>query len=173
MSATSGRYAPICAGIFGEPDHVDEALKKLKENGFTNEEISVVTTASEFQSRFAPYLENTHAGRNLDNRNLTFAGIAGLSLAVLAALAIFFMTSESSVYVLGAFSGIALLGTFVALMMTRGIKKEPADFFDQELDKHEILVAIEEHGDDAEQRLNLAEKILRDAGSKPIPLAEG
>lgn len=173
MFSLHGTDVPIRAGIFGDPDHVEEALNQLKEDGFSVEEISVVTTAPEHQERFSSFLEASHAGTDVENKSLARAGAAGLGLGGAAALTTLVTTSGATVLVLGAFSGVALLGTFVALMMTRGMEKETADFFDQELDKGNILVAVEVHGDDVEQRLHLAEEILQDAGSKPITLDEG
>lgn len=164
---------PIKAGIFSDPDHVEDALKELNENGFSSAETTVVTTVDEHQERFSSFLGQSHAGSDVENKTLARAGAAGLGLGGAAALTTLITTGGASVFVIGAFSGIALVGTFVALMMTRGIEKETADFFDQELDKGNILVAVEVRGDDAAQRLQLAEEILQDAGSKPISLPEG
>jgi hypothetical protein len=173
MQAKPNTELPIRAGVFGDPDHVENALSRLKENGFSIEEVSVVTTVPEHQERFSSFLEQSHAGTDVENKSLARAGAAGLGLGGAAALTTLVTTSGATVLVLGAFSGVALLGTFVALMMTRGVERETADFFDQELDKGNILVAVEIHGDDVEQRLQLAEDILQQAGSKPIELPEG
>lgn len=173
MPAGPDTELPIKAGIFSDPDHVEDALSKLKEGGFSYSEITVVTAVSEHQERFSSFLGRSHAGSDVENKSLARAGAAGLGLGGAAALTTLITTGGASVFVIGAFSGIALVGTFVALMMTRGIEKETADFFDQELDKGNILVAVEVHGDDAEQRLHQAEGILKEAGSKPISLPEG
>lgn len=173
MYSKSGTDVPIRAGIFSQPQHVEDALNHLTEKGFTPSEISIVTSVEEHQKHFAGYLEKSHAGSDVQSKALTRAGAAGLGLGGAAALTTLITTGGASVFVLGAFSGIALLGTFVALMMTRGIEKETADFFDQELDKGNILVAVEVHGDDVERRLHMAEEILQAAGSKPIALPEG
>ena len=172
MFSSPGTDAPIRAGIFGDPDHVEEALNLLRDNGFSSEEISVVTTVATHQKRFATYLEPSRSNGNAESKRLTRVGAASLGLGGAAALTTLITTGGASVFVIGAFSGVALLGTFVALMMTRGLEKETADFFDQELDKGNILVAVEVHEGEIEQRLHRAEEILQQSGSQPISLEE-
>jgi hypothetical protein len=58
-------------------------------------------------------------------------------------------------------------------MASRGIEKEPADFFDQSVSDGRILVAIEPHEHSDQNRLNAASHALRDAGAEPIALLEG
>jgi hypothetical protein len=58
-------------------------------------------------------------------------------------------------------------------MMTRGIEKETANYYDQAVVGGKILVAVEHHGPQAEKRLAQAEQILAAAGAESVPLAEG
>jgi hypothetical protein len=66
-----------------------------------------------------------------------------------------------------------VLGGFVGAMMTRGVEKEAANFYEQALRKGEILVVAEAHGERATQSLAKAEEALAKAGAKPLPLPEG
>jgi hypothetical protein len=58
-------------------------------------------------------------------------------------------------------------------MMTRGVEKELANFYQQAVVSGQIIVAAEEQGANATAMLATAAKILADAGAKPLPLPEG
>jgi hypothetical protein len=66
-----------------------------------------------------------------------------------------------------------LLGGFLGAMLTRGVEKEVANFYDQEVTDGNLLVAVECHRPDAEVLLAGAEHILSEAGAEPLPLPEG
>jgi hypothetical protein len=58
-------------------------------------------------------------------------------------------------------------------MMTRGVEKELANFYQQAVLNGQILVAAEDHSHDGGHRLATAASILADAGAQPLPLREG
>ncbi len=64
-------------------------------------------------------------------------------------------------------------GGFLGAMLTRGIEKEVANFYDQAVAQGKLLVAVEIHGSNSERRLALAEQILAREGERPLPLPEG
>ena len=66
-----------------------------------------------------------------------------------------------------------LAGGLVGAMMSRGFDKEVANFYDQALQRGQILVSVEEEGPDAQQRLALAEEIFAGAGAETLSLPEG
>jgi phage tail tape-measure protein len=66
-----------------------------------------------------------------------------------------------------------VVGGFVGAMLTRGIETEVANFYDQEVAAGNLLVAIEVDEPDAKPSLVDAERILAEAGAKPLPLPEG
>jgi len=57
-------------------------------------------------------------------------------------------------------------------MMTRGVERELADYYDQAVSQGKILVAVDEHGLTAQGHLSRAEQILADAGALPLALRE-
>jgi hypothetical protein len=57
-------------------------------------------------------------------------------------------------------------------MMTRGIDKEVANYYDQAVVQGKVLVAVETSTPD-EGRLGRAAKILAAAGAEPVALPEG
>jgi hypothetical protein len=58
-------------------------------------------------------------------------------------------------------------------MMTRGVEKEAADYYDQAVVAGKILIAVEHHGPQSAIRLQQAEHILHAAGAEPVALPEG
>ena len=55
-------------------------------------------------------------------------------------------------------------------MMTRGVEKELANFYQQAVLEGRILVAAEATGLDAARKLAQAARILLQAGAQPLPL---
>jgi hypothetical protein len=58
-------------------------------------------------------------------------------------------------------------------MMTRGVERELANFYDQAITAGKILVAVDTGDPPDLPRLNQAEKVLQEAGAEPIALPEG
>jgi len=58
-------------------------------------------------------------------------------------------------------------------MMTRGVEKELANFYQQAVEAGQILVAAEDHEANNSQMLAKAAKVLADAGALPLPMEEG
>jgi hypothetical protein len=65
------------------------------------------------------------------------------------------------------------VGGLVGAMMTRGVEKELADYYDQAVQRGKILVAAEDHSEAQRQRLAKAATILSECGSEPVALPEG
>jgi len=64
-------------------------------------------------------------------------------------------------------------GGLVGAMMTRGVEKELANFYQQAVVSGQILVAAEAHGPHAPAMLAKAAEILTESGAKPLPMQEG
>jgi hypothetical protein len=67
----------------------------------------------------------------------------------------------------------AVWGGFLGAMMTRGLEKEAADFYDQAVQAGKLLVTVEQTSPDQQPSLREAEQILAAAGAEPLPLTEG
>ena len=77
-----------------------------------------------------------------------------------------------------AAGGIALwgggvVGGLVGAMMTRGVEKELANYYDQAVVAGKLLVAAEAYGSTAAKRLADAQRILHEAGAEPVALEKG
>jgi hypothetical protein len=58
-------------------------------------------------------------------------------------------------------------------MMTRGLEKEAADYYDQAVQEGKLLVTVEQEHPDQRPTLGEAEAVLAAAGAEPLPLTEG
>ena len=169
---TNAVEKPFRAGIFESTDAAETAVKRLRDLGFTNEEIAVLCSDESVQRHF-PGLEPPHVTPN-DAANAAIAGsMTGAVLGGLAGVAAATVTGWPLFIIGPGVLGGALGGSFVGAMSTRGVEKEIADFYDQSLTAGQLLVAVEYYGSDADEKLAQAEKVLQDAGAKPLALTEG
>jgi hypothetical protein len=67
----------------------------------------------------------------------------------------------------------AATGGLVGAMLTRGLEKEDANYYDQALQLGKILVSVEADGPGHEERLSAAERVFAEAGAVPLALEEG
>ena len=58
-------------------------------------------------------------------------------------------------------------------MMTRGVEKELANYYDQAVERGQILVAAEQHDPQSKATLERAAQILANHGVEPLSLREG
>jgi hypothetical protein len=68
---------------------------------------------------------------------------------------------------------MGVAGGLVGAMMTRGVEKELANYYQQAVLDGMILVAVDSTIPDREQQLTTAAHIFLSAGAKPIELPEG
>jgi hypothetical protein len=93
----------------------------------------------------------------------------------LSVVASAFATGSLALWAAGPISAWAggVAGGLVGAMMTRGVEKELANFYQQAVMKGQILVAAEDHSPNNERALQKAASILADAGAMPLALPEG
>lgn len=163
----------IQAGVFSTLSGADRAVEQLLAAGFTKEEVTVVCSDKVAEAHFKPFEHQEPAGSHTPAAAAT-GGAIGAALGGLAALA---GAATGGLAFLAA-GGIALwaggmVGGLVGAMMTRGVERELANFYNQAVSEGKILVAAENHREDEPQRLALARRILSDAGAEPMTLPEG
>jgi len=85
------------------------------------------------------------------------------------------MTGGASLLIGGAglVAGGGLVGSFAGAMATRGLEPEKVNYYDQAVQRGQILVAVELPGENNEARLAQAERILERRGAESVPLVEG
>jgi len=166
---------PIRAAVFHQVEHAARAVDELAEHGFTAEQITVVCSDREVERQFRRFEHQEPAGyysRSAVVGGAVFGASFGIVIAIVMAI-----VAEAGAFVLGlmmlcGMTG-AVFGGFLGEMMTRGLERELANFYDQEVQPGDILVAAEDHGERAVQHLEEAEYVFEHAGVKPIKLCEG
>jgi hypothetical protein len=172
----STAHLPLRVGVFDSYRKADRVVRRLLDAGFTKDHITVVCPhcePEEFEGVSTSEPAGAHTPAAAVGGGAIGAVLGGLvalagTAAATGGLALFAVGP----LVLGAGGG-AVAGGLVGAMMTRGVEKEVANFYDQALRKGQVLVAVEEEGPDAAGRLALAEEIFANAGTDPMPLREG
>lgn len=162
---------PIRAGVYITVADAKRAVTGLLAAGFTKDEITVMCANEKKEAQFQEFEHQEPAGKHAGDASLAGA-VIGAGLGALTVLTGVIATGGLGLLAAGAIAaaGGSAGGTFVGAMLTRGVEKELADFYDQELTGGNILVAVEVHGPDAQVRLATASCVLDEAGAKPISL---
>ena len=167
-------------GVFSTVEAVRCAVQGLLGAGFPIEQITVMCSDETKERYFHEFEHQEPAG--------TYTPTAAITGATIGAL----LGGASVVVASAATGGMALLaagpitawaggvaGGLVGAMMTRGVEKELANFYQQAVMDGQILVAAEEpaghagRGPNQHPNLSDASRILADAGAKPLELPKG
>lgn len=173
MAVTQSMERPVRAATFQNVAEARQVVDALRSAGFSNAEITVVCSDETKEKYFRQFEHQQPAGANTPLA-ATVGGTIGATLFGLTTVGIGIATGGVSLLVAGgwgAWTG-GVVGGFVGAMMTRGIEKEAADYYDQALLRGEILVAVETATPDA-RRLAQADGILQSTGANPVSLSEG
>jgi hypothetical protein len=163
----------VRVGVYPSLADADAAVRGLQEVGFTNTEISVVCASDAWQRHFEAFNHQRPAGKNTPQAAAAGAAV-GATIGGLAAVAAGAATGGAALVFAGGAAAWAggVVGGFLGAMLTRGVERELADYFDQAVQSGKILVAAESHGPHAGERLRKAEAALAAAGAEPLPLRE-
>lgn len=166
---------PIRAAVFHDLETAEHAVSELEQHGFTGDQITVVCSDQEKESHFRTYEHQEPAGF-YNGMALAWGGACGAILGTTIAVVVMLLIGETSMLLtMGALAALTggAFGAFFAIMMTRGVEGELANFYDQDVERGDILVAAEDHSDHAAEHLDEASHVLSDCGAKPIELSEG
>jgi hypothetical protein len=174
MNAPGKPPLPILAGVFETVPEADRAVAELAAAGFSNDQITVICSAEAVQRHFKEFEHQEPAGKHAPAAAVT-GGAIGATLGGLVAAAGIATVGGAALFVAG---GLALwtggiVGSLVGAMMTRGFEKELANFYDQEVTRGRILVAVEQKDPARQGMLDQAAQIFARHGIDPLPLAEG
>lgn len=172
--AEDRKERPIRAGVFTSVGAADQAVTKLLAAGFSKQQITVVCSDETREEYFMEYEHQQPAGTTTPAA-AAVGGTVGAAVGGLATVASGVATDAVALIAAGgagAWTG-GVLGTFLGAMMMRGQDKELANFYNQAVVGGNLVVAAEDHSDDADSRLATASKILADAGAEPLGLPEG
>ena len=157
---------PIRFAVCDTADEVRAIIKDLRLEGFTADEISVVCSQESCEREFEEFVHEHPAGSQIGTA-LNRSGVAALGLGAAAIIAGLLTSAGAAIVAIGAFAGVAIAGTFTAMMMTRGAEKELADYYDQAITYGKILVAVATYDESRQQR---ADAILNREGTQPSAL---
>ena len=165
---------PVRVGIFDSVSEADQAVAELLAAGFGKEQITVVCSEATIERHFKQFEHQDPAGTHTAVASLT-GGAIGAALGGLAAVAGLTTLAGTALIVAGGLAAWAggVVGGLVGAMMTRGVERELANYYDQAVTQGRILVAAEQHDLNGTPMLDDAERILALHGANPIPLPEG
>ena len=161
-------------GVFDTVEGARRAVEGLLTAGFTIEHITVVCSNETKEQHFKEFEHQHPAGTNTPMAAIT-GGTIGALLGGLTIVASAVATGGLALWAAGPitvwFGGVA--GGLMGAMMTRGVEKEMANFYQQAVLEGQILVGAEDHSSESGVMLAKAQKVLADAGALPLPMQEG
>jgi hypothetical protein len=175
MMTTQGIEKPFRVGIFSTVAQADRVVRRLRDAGFSKDELAVLCSNETKAEHFSD-LPSEPRGAGYTPGAIVTGGLIGATIGGLALGATALVTGGATLLAAGGtvlIGGGAIAGSFTGAMMTRGLQKEIADYYDQAVQLGKILVAVEVHGEGSEAKLARAEQILAEAGAEPVALVEG
>lgn len=165
---------PIEVGVFDTIDGARNAVQGLRSAGFTIGQITVVCSDETKERHFSEFEHQDTAGTHTPTATIA-GGTIGALVGGLAVVASALATGSLALWAAGPISAWAggVAGGLVGAMMTRGVEKELANYYQQAVINGQILVAAEDHSNASASHLAEAARILASAGANPMPLREG
>jgi hypothetical protein len=161
-------------GVFDSVSSAKSAVDRLLQCGFTVEEITVVCSDETKERWFKEFDHQQPAGTHTAKASLV-GGAVGATIGTLAVLGSAVATGSIALWAAGpifAWTG-GVAGGLVGAMMTRGVEKELANYYQQAVIEGDILVAVDETASADAKKLASAAHVFADCGAKPLSLSEG
>jgi len=162
----------VHVGVYADVPRADRAVWELVHVGIPKERITVICptcTHEKYEGLNQEQPSGSHAAAGA-----TAGGAIGALLGGLAAVVGITASGGTGLLVAGPLlfsSGTgALLGGFVGAMMTRGMEREVADFYDQALEKGKVLLAVEAGDDVTTDQVAIADRIFSLTGAEMVTL---
>jgi hypothetical protein len=165
-------------GVFATVDDARDAVRGLLAAGFTKDQITVVCS-DETKEQYFHEFEHQHPAGTYTPTAAIAGGTIGALLGGLTVVGAAIGTGSLALWAAGPITAWAggVAGGLVGAMMTRGVEKELANYYQQAVMEGQILVAAEELSDGTQKNdrptLGDAARILAEAGAKPLTLPEG
>jgi hypothetical protein len=164
---------PIRVGVYTSIADADRAVHGLLNLGFTKDHITVICSEDWKAAHFREYHHEDPSGSHTAAAvavGTTIGAVLGGLTAVIGTVA----TGGIGLLAAGGASAWAggIVGGLIGAMMTRGVEKELADYYDQAVVRGKILVAAEDRSPRGPQTLAAATRVLEEAGAEALPLSE-
>lgn len=159
-------------GVFTTVDDARRAVNGLLAAGFSKDRITVICSDETKERYFREFEHQEPAGTYTPAATIaggTIGALLGGGVVIASAAA----TGSLALWAAGPITAWAggVAGGLVGAMMTRGVEKELANFYQQAVIEGQILVAAE--ASNSGPALSSASRILADAGAKPLTLPQG
>jgi hypothetical protein len=164
----------VRVAVFSTTRRAREAVTGLLIAGFTKEQITVMCSDLAKKQHFSEYEHRQPAETNAPMAGAG-GGAIGSVLGGSAVIPTVVATAGVAILVAGPIFAATgeVAGGLVGAMITRGVEKEAANYYDQAVRRGKILVAAEDQSEHAEQLLTRAERVFAAAGGEPIELFQG
>ena len=165
----------IEVGVFSTVEDARRAVYGLLNAGFSKGQITVICSDETKERYFREFEHQEPAGTHTPAAAVA-GGTIGAVVGGLTVVASAIATGSLALWAAGPISAWAggVAGGLVGAMMTRGVEKELADFYQQAVMEGQILVGAEvDERHPPEPSLADAARILNHAGAKPLNLPEG
>lgn len=165
--------ASIRLGIFTSVGAAQTAVVGLLAAGFTREQITVICSDESKERVFEDY-DHQHGPRSGEFSATDLGSRIGSTLGGMVVVATAFasggvplLASEGP----AAWTG-GMAGGFLGSLLGRGVQDELARFYDHAVSEGKLLVAVEVQGDEHQDRLAVAARILAEAGAEAVALPQ-
>jgi hypothetical protein len=169
-SATAAK--PVRVGVVPTIDEADRLVQQLLDAGFPREKVTVICSDRAIAEHFREFHHLQPPGAKAPKAVL-WGGEVGAALGSVATIAglaaggLEYLTVAPVIIPAGA-----VFGGMVGAMIEEGTESELAEYYDQAVLDGRILVAVEDRSDQAERMLTTAERIITEAGARPVALQQ-
>ncbi len=161
-----------CAGAFDTVPQADRAIRELLAAGFSKDQLAVICSAK-LKDHFLPETSETQTPTADPAGSMAIGGAVGATLGGLA-LAATVLTGGAAGMVTAAvlIGGGAFAGGFSNLIVSKGYQEEADDRYKEAVERGQIVVGVEIHSEDGTGRAAEAQRILDQAGARPLSTPE-
>jgi hypothetical protein len=154
------------AGAFDTVAQAERAIHRLLAAGFSHDQLAVICPAK-FKGHFLPEAPQVEAPSADAGGAIAMGGALGATLGGLA-LAATVITGGMAGVIAGVvlIGGGAIAGGFSNLIVSKGYEQEADDYYKQAIERGQIVVGVEVHGEGGAGQLAEAQHILDEAGAK-------
>ena len=154
------------AGAFDTVAEADRVIRRLLAAGFSKDHLAVICPAN-FKDHFVPKVPQAEVPTADAGGAIAVGGAVGATLGGLALAATVITGGVAGVMAaVVLIGGGAMAGGFSNLIVAKGYEQEADDHYKLAIERGQIVVGVEVHGEDGAGQLAEAERILNEMGAK-------
>jgi hypothetical protein len=165
----SSAEQPFRLGLFDTVQQVDQAVRRLLAAGFSKKELALICP-EQCRGQFVSDIPGaeppgSHAVAAIAEGGAVGAAIGGIALAAAAATTAGLALIPAAGVLIG---GVAFAGAFSSLILREGYGEDIGRYYAEAIRLGKIVVGVEVDGVDSANRLELAQRIMDEAGAKEL-----